>query len=120
MHEVTCIARDLAGNEARCTFMIEVVRGEAAFIRGDANADGSVDIGDSIRIFNFVFLGGVAPACLDAADCNDDGRTDIADGVQGLNYNFFGASPAPPPFLPTCGLDPSADELGCGRYRPCE
>ncbi len=50
-----------------------------AFLRGDANADGVVNISDPSFILNALFTGGRQPDCDDAADANDDGLVDISD-----------------------------------------
>lgn len=39
----------------------------AAFLRGDANASGKVDLSDAVFTLNWLFLGGLAPSCPDAA-----------------------------------------------------
>ena len=59
----------------------------------------------------FLFSGGVAPACGDAADANDDGRVDISDAVAVLGHLFLGAPEPPAPGPRTCGSDPTADAL---------
>ncbi|MEM7263790.1 MAG: dockerin type I repeat-containing protein, partial [Planctomycetota bacterium] len=75
------------------------------FIRGDANADGSVNIADCIRILDFLFPptsptpGVPAPIpCRDAADFNDDEGVDIADAVYGLSHLFSGGPDPSAPF----------------------
>lgn len=91
------------------------------FHRGDANGDGEIEISDAILILSFLFLGGTAPGCLDAADAQDNGVLEITDGVKILGYLFLGGPPpelpGPPP-LP-CGVDPTADELDCASYPSC-
>lgn len=67
-------------------------------------------------MINFLFMGGEV-SCLDAADCNDDGMIDIGDVVYLINYLYIGGSAPAIPF-PVCGLDPTADELGCEAH-PC-
>ena len=96
------------------------------FVRGDVNADGSIDITDPIVFLGFQFLGGAEPSCLDAADDNDDGGLDITDGIHILNFLFLaGPPPAPPTSGKTtydashCGTDPSSDPLGCASFGPC-
>ncbi len=96
------------------------------FVRGDVNADGTIDIADPIFSLGFQFLGGAAPSCLDAADANDDGQLDITDGINILNFLFLaGPSPAPPTSgeatydASHCGTDPSDDPLGCASFGPC-
>jgi hypothetical protein len=120
MHTVTCLARDAAGNESMCTFTVNVVRGEPAFIRGDANADGTIDIADAIFALNHLFLGSREPTCADTADANDNGEILLEDPILMINYQFMGGRAPNAPFLPVCGLDPTADDVGCGRYLPCE
>lgn len=89
-----------------------------AFLRGDGNADGDLDIADSIFSLNALFQGGPLPSCMDAADANDDGIIDISDTIFGLAFQFLGGRAPPPPY-PACGLDPTRDGLdpAC-RYDP--
>lgn len=120
-HTVTCRARDKAGNEGTCTFMIKVVLcPDRAFIRGDANSDSLIDIGDPIWTISFLFLGGLASKCADAADANDDEKIDISDAMFTLSYSFMGGPHPPAPAPPLCGLDPSGNQIGCAKYPPCE
>ena len=96
-----------------------VARGQAAFQRGDANGDAAGDISDAVATLNFLFSGGAAPTCDDAADTNDDGHVDISDAVALLGFLFTGAPPPPQPF-PGCGADPTdADGLSCAAYAHC-
>ncbi len=92
--------------------------GNEPFVRGDANSDGAVDIGDAIFVLGFLFSQGQAPGCLDAADANDDGAVDIGDAIYTLGFLFSQGNPPPPPF-PDAGVDPTSanDPLVCGD--PC-
>lgn len=85
---------------------------EAAFVRGDANFDDAVNISDAIFTLAFLFLGGPAPLCDDAADADDNGRLDITDAIRILNSLFLGTQTLPPPF-PEEGQDLTPDSLGC-------
>ena len=88
----------------------------SAFIRGDVDGGGSVDIGDAIALLNSLFVAGAPPVpCEDAADSNDDGSVNVADGIYLLSALFLpGAAPIPPPF-PVDGVDPTPDALTpCG------
>lgn len=86
-------------------------------MRGDANDDGAIDIGDAISVLNYIFASAEAPKCLKAADTNDDGAIDIGDPISLLNYIFAsGESPKPP--FPSPGEDPTPDELTCGLVIP--
>jgi hypothetical protein len=81
------------------------------FIRGDANLDDLVNIGDAVAMLDHLFS--AAPAlCLDALDANDDGNADIADPIALLSYLFSGGEQLPDPF-PGAGTDPTADSLDC-------
>lgn len=80
------------------------------FVRGDADGTGKVDISDAVKILNYLFLGGDAPPCLDAADVNDKGKVDISSAVSLLSFLFTGGAQPAVPF-PNKGLDPTADDL---------
>ncbi|MGE3165718.1 MAG: hypothetical protein AB7O52_12480 [Planctomycetota bacterium] len=82
------------------------------FMRGDANRDTHLDIGDILFVLNFAFAGGPPPGCLDAGDANDDGHADITDAVY-LIYYLFVFGPAPPAPYPSMGPDPTFDFLDC-------
>src|SRR5207247_5568341 len=63
--------------------------------------DLKVDLGDAVRLLDFMFLGGSLD-CIDAGDVNDDGQLLLDDPMGLLGYLFFGAK-IPPPF-PEPGL----------------
>jgi len=97
------------------------------FLRGDANADGSVDISDPVAILFQLFSASPAIPCLEAADANDDGTLDISDPIYLLTFLFLDG-PAPVlPFDPLgdparCGPDPvphAGPPLGCESFAPC-
>ena len=83
------------------------------FRRGDGNADGAVNIADPVATLNFLFSGGAAAPCEDAADANDTGELDISDAVFTLNFLFLGGAPPPAPGVGACGRDPTLDRLAC-------
>ena len=85
--------------------------GSDAFIRGDSNADGSVDIADPLFTLEYLFTGGDAPDCLAAADADDSAALDLTDGIYTLAFLFLGGPPPPAPH-PVAGSDPTPD-LGC-------
>ena len=95
-------------------FSLTIVSAQSEFIRGDANFDGKVDLSDSVFMNEYLFKGGSAPSCMDAADANDDGKVDISDSVYLNNYLFLGSGSPPPAPYPDRGVDPTADDLGCG------
>src|SRR5262249_55984215 len=92
--------------------------GAAAFIRGDANADGERNITDAIFLLGCSFLGTKCPDCADAADVNDDGKHNITDPIYLLNFLFSGGSNPPAPD-DACGQDSTGDELDCASFLPC-
>lgn len=61
---------------------------------GDANFDGTVNVGDAVFIINFVFRGGPAPVIPDWADANADCAINVGDAVYLVNY-IFRSGPAP-------------------------
>lgn len=81
------------------------------FIRGDANRDLGVNLGDAISILEGLFGTGTI-GCPDAADVNDDGNVDISDPIFELAYLFSGG-PTPATPFPDLGTDPTADTIGC-------
>jgi hypothetical protein len=87
--------------------------GEYRFRRGDANADGRVDISDAIRILGYLFLGRQGMACDSAADADDSGSLDISDPIRILVHLFLSAAPPPAPGPERCGADPTKDALPC-------
>ncbi len=116
-------AVDVAGNVSDPSTPINLTPNGAGscsgdgFRRGDGNGDGSLDIGDAVFILQVLFSG--APAeCQDALDGNDDGGSDIADVVYILAYTFSGGTAPAAPF-PGCGVDPTADPLGCVHVATC-
>ena len=91
---------------------------DSAFVRGDSNTDGSIDISDPVKTLGVLFLGDPDPGCDDAMDSNDSGVLDISDGVFTLNFLFAGGADIPAPY-PDCGKDTTADGLGCGAFPGC-
>ena len=73
------------------------------FIRGDANRDGHLDVGDGVKIITYLFRAGTL-GCPLAADVNDDNRVDVADTIRVVNY-LFRQGEAPPAPFPLAGLD---------------
>jgi hypothetical protein len=88
--------------------------GGVEVLRGDGNNDTHVNISDPIYINNFLFYGGNAPPCMDAADANDDGAVNSSDVVYLYSFLFSGG-PKPPAPYPSCGHDPSSDSLSCNN-----
>ncbi len=101
----------------------------STFVRGDASAQGQVNLSSGIFLLNFLFVGGPAPPCKDAADAADLGGLDISAAITIFNYLFLGGRTPPLPSpstsnyrsdgLPDCGPDPTPDSLDCQSFPPC-
>ena len=70
------------------SFVYSAAKTEPAFLLGDVNDDGDVDLSDAIQILRYdaglIELEGNA---LLAGDVNDDGETDISDAILILRYD---------------------------------
>ncbi len=97
----------------------EAVPIDGRFRRGDANANGDLEITDPIVTLNRLFLGGDAIPCEDAADADNNGVVEMNDAVLVLLRLFAGGDPLPPPGPGSCGEDPDPvpDQLTCNA--PC-
>lgn len=91
----------------------------ANYLLGDSNADGKVDISDSIRTLNWLFAGTAdEPSCLQAADFNSDGTVDLTDAIATLQFLFQnGDGPEDPT---ACKTEPARalTPLSCNDYEP--
>jgi len=88
------------------------------FKRGDANADGAIDISDAVFGLGYLFLGGPTPACLKTVDSDDSAVVDLSDSIYLLNHLFLSGPALPEPFK-ACGTDPTEDRLTCDSHPPC-
>ncbi|MDE0960795.1 MAG: FG-GAP-like repeat-containing protein [Planctomycetota bacterium] len=88
------------------------------FIRGDANWDGTIDIGDVVMQLGLLFGCTATCSCPDVLDSNDDGASDISDPIYLLMYLFSSGFEPPAPY-PGCGADPTLDPLECLFQPPC-
>ncbi len=79
------------------------------FLRGDADQDTMLTIGDPIRVLDAVFGQNPEPLlCPDAGDADDDGLLTIGDPLFLLTHLFLsGPAPAAPY---SCGVDPTNDD----------
>ncbi len=87
------------------------------FIRGDANEDGVINLGDVLFKLSYLFLGAGPIACEKPLDFNDDEIIDLADVLGSLTYQFLGGAPPAHPF-PNCGED-GDDGLQCSSFNAC-
>ena len=93
-----------------------IVGDQIVFLRGDSNADRSIDLSDAVFTLGYLFLGGDAPSCLDAADSNDDGIVDVSDPIATLGFLFLEDGVEPPAPYPSLGLDPTSDGMNCEGF----
>ncbi len=91
---------------------------ETPFKRCDCNADGRADLTDAAVILLFLFTDLLDPSCVEALDANDNGKVEIADAIWLLSYLYAGGEVPPEPFQ-SCGIDPTADTLGCESFSAC-
>ncbi|MHC4934875.1 MAG: FG-GAP-like repeat-containing protein [Planctomycetota bacterium] len=76
------------------------------FVRGDATADGVLNIADPINLLDYLFgLNGTE--CEQSLDANDDLGIDIADAIYLLGHLFAGGPPPSAPY-PLCGTGSSS------------
>ncbi len=68
-------------------------------VPGDANDDGSADVGDAVFIISNVFKGGPDPNCLEKGDANSDCNINVGDAVFLINMCFSEGR------LPTCNCN---------------
>jgi len=83
---LTVVAQDYC-NADTLSFMVRT------YLRGDANADGTVDVADVMHLINYLFIEGSAPDPFAAGDTNCDEVVDVADVMYLINYLFIGGSP---------------------------
>ena len=124
-------AARLLANAARMVRFTE----RTPFVRGDANADGRINIIDPVFILNYLFRNGQEPVCLDAADVDDSASVGstrfpitLHDAISLLRWLFLGDRPplAPSPLsadaiVLSCGFEArERDGLDCEAYWLCE
>jgi len=73
-----------------------------AFLRGDANLDGVVDISDAIAIIEILYSRAPPSPCPLGLDVDGNNRADLVDPVWLILYLFDGGYTPSPPF-PDCG-----------------
>ena len=62
--------------------------------RGDANADGVIDLGDIVYLINYLYREGPQPCPMESGDANCDGVVNLGDIVFLINYLY---KEGPPP-----------------------
>lgn len=64
-----------------------------SYIRGDANRDSIINIGDVIYLVNYLFKAGFPPLPFFSGDANNDTVVNVGDVVSLINYLFRGGPP---------------------------
>lgn len=82
-----------------------------AFVRGDVNGDGTIDISDAVNLLSAITDGGFTLDCEDASDIDDGGAIDIGDAVRLLGGLFVD----PGVLTPGCHFDTTPDS-----FQPCD
>jgi hypothetical protein len=84
-------------------------QGPCDCLPGDANGDGSINVGDAVYLISFVFKGGPAPVpyATCSGDANCDCAANVGDAVYIIAYVFKGG---PPP----CECEVWRDPGNCG------
>ena len=92
-----------------------------AFLRGDANDDGRVNLADAVWILSELFRAGPPTRCPRAADVDADGSLLLSDAVYLMRYRFLRGPVIPAPF-PSCGRRSTGTSLDCaaGTVSFCE
>jgi hypothetical protein len=111
-YEVKVTVRDTGGLEATST--VSLLPGD--IVRGDGNADGSVNISDPIATLLYLFNGDPARCAL-AMDVDASGQVTITDAVRLLDHLFVDG-PAPGPPYPACGVAANQEAIPCEEGCP--
>ena len=109
VYTVTVVNRP--DNKESNTDSVTILTPLPRFIRGDANLDEVVEIGDAVRILLHTFVQ-VSATCEEAMDVDDNGALDQTDAIRVLEYVFRNGDEPPTPFS-SCGTDTDGDALGC-------
>ncbi len=92
-----------------------------AFLRGDCNDDGEVNLADAQCTLTWLFAGPPKPGCIAALNTNGDEDVNIADPVFLLSFLFAGGPRLSAPY-PDCGpgVLPADADLGCVNPPDCQ
>ena len=82
-------ATDFSGNESDPSSQVTGVR----YIAGDANTDGTIDVGDIVFLVNYLLLGAYGPNPLEAGDADCNGEVDVGDIIYLVNHVLMGGMP---------------------------
>jgi hypothetical protein len=69
-------------------WQVFVTAGGSCETAGDANHDGSCNVGDAVWIIAYVFKGGFPPLFMNEGDANNDCNVNVGDAVWIITYVF--------------------------------
>jgi len=72
---------------------LDFVLSPADYVLGDANYDGTINVGDAVYLINYIFRAGSPPIPYASGDANSDGELTVGDAVYLINYIFKGGPP---------------------------
>ncbi|MCI0634567.1 MAG: proprotein convertase P-domain-containing protein, partial [Actinobacteria bacterium] len=107
--------------DAWCLRLLEASPQGPAFIRGDADGNGTVSfLLDALFVLLYQFVSGSdVPPCLEAADVDGNAEfSGLLDALYQLSAGFIGGAPPPPSPYPECG-SVVALALGCETGLDC-
>ncbi|MCK5126590.1 MAG: S8 family serine peptidase [candidate division Zixibacteria bacterium] len=93
---VTIGGKSLDMTSALVSYQPYTISGEAFIrdvLRGDANHDNTVNVGDAVYIVNYAFKGGPTPVTIESGDANTDFTINVGDAVYIIDYVFKGGPP---------------------------
>jgi hypothetical protein len=97
VYDYVIIAEDNAGRLGPHSDVVTVEATIGSFLRGDANADGTINIGDAVFLVEYIFKDGPPPDPLESGETNCDGWLNIGDITFIIAYLF---RDGPPPNCP--------------------
>ena len=62
-------------------------------IRGDADGNGTINIGDAVWLNDYIFIGGDPPPCMEEGDVDGSGTINVGDPTYLIYYLYFGGPP---------------------------
>ncbi len=89
VYHVTFIASDTFLADSQTVAMRVII----THVPGDANGDGSVNVGDVVYLVTYLYRNGPAPLPEDAGDANCDGPINVGDVVYLVSYLYRGGPP---------------------------
>ncbi len=88
VYEYLLISEDGDGRLGMYSDIYTIEAGAGTFLRGDANGDGEIDVGDMVFLINFIFKAGPAPDPMESGETNCDDAVDIGDVVNIIYYVY--------------------------------